>query len=315
MVKTNEGSINACGIILGKVKQSKEQIVNINGVDLCYDTFGNASDPAILLIMGLGAQMIRWREDFLRPFAAEGFFVIRFDNRDVGKSSKFEDAGVPNVVSLLLSAQQGKKIDVPYTLIDMARDTVGLLDVLKIDQAHIVGISMGGMIAQTLAMHFPERVKTLTSIMSTTGNPELPQPKPEAMMVLQQTPPDTREEYIESTVKGQRILSGPHFPIDEDYVRDFAGRAFDRSFYPQGIARQMAAILASGNRKDALKTVQMPTLVIHGDADPLVPVEGGRDTAASIPGAKLVIIEGMGHDIPEAVAPQIFEAIMQHIRR
>ncbi|MFX1577917.1 MAG: alpha/beta fold hydrolase [Promethearchaeota archaeon] len=297
------------------ITQSDETIVKINGVELCYDTFGNSSDPAILLIMGLGAQMIRWREDFLRPFAAEGFFVIRFDNRDVGKSSKFEEAGVPDVVSLMLGAQQGKTVDVPYTLTDMAQDAVGLLDALKIKVAHIVGISMGGMIAQTLAINFPDRVTTLTSIMSTTGNPELPTPKPEAMMVLQQTPPDTREEYIESMIKGQRILSGPHFPIDEDYFRDFAGRAFDRSYYPQGTARQLAAVIASGSRKDALKALQMPTLVIHGDADPLVPVEGGRDTAASIPGAKLVIIKGMGHDIPEAAAPQVFDAIIQHIKR
>ncbi|MFX1578004.1 MAG: alpha/beta fold hydrolase [Promethearchaeota archaeon] len=297
------------------ITQSDEIIVKINGVELCYDTFGNPSDPAILLIMGLGAQMIRWREDFLKPFAAEGFFVIRFDNRDVGKSSKFEEAGVPDVVSLMLGAQQGKTVDVPYTLTDMAQDAVGLLDALKIKVAHIVGISMGGMIAQTLAINFPDRVTTLTSIMSTTGNPELPTPKPEAMMVLQQTPPDTREEYIESMIKGQRILSGPHFPIDEDYFRDFAGRAFDRSYYPQGTARQLAAVIASGSRKDALKALQMPTLVIHGDADPLVPVEGGRDTAASIPGAKLVIIKGMGHDIPEAAAPQVFDAIIQHIKR
>jgi pimeloyl-ACP methyl ester carboxylesterase len=300
---------------LTNITQSDETIVKINGVELCYDTFGNPSDPAILLIMGLGAQMIRWREEFLRPFAAEGFFVIRFDNRDVGKSSKFEEAGVPDVVSLMLGAQHGKTVDVPYTLTDMAQDAIGLLDALKIKVAHIVGISMGGMIAQTLAINFPDRATTLTSIMSTTGNPELPTPKPEAMMVLQQTPPDTREEYIESMIKGQRILSGPHFPIDEDYFRDFAGRAFDRSYYPQGTARQLAAVIASGSRKDALNALQMPTLIIHGDADPLVPVEGGRDTAASIPGAKLVIIKGMGHDIPEAAAPQVFEAIIQHIKR
>jgi pimeloyl-ACP methyl ester carboxylesterase len=304
----------AGGIYVGKVTQSKERIVKVDDVELAYDTFGEPADPAVLLIMGLGSQMIRWREAFCQQLAAMGFWVIRYDNRDVGKSTKFEEAGVPNVISLLLGAQSGDQVSVPYTLLDMAQDAVGLLDVLKIDSAHVVGVSMGGMIAQMVAIHFPDRVRTLTSIMSSTGNPELPRPKPEAFALLQQVPPDNRAEYIEYTVKRQRILSGPHFPIDEADVRDLAGRAFDRNFYPQGTTRQLAAVLASGSRKDALKTVHVPTLVIHGDSDPLVPVEGGKDTAASIPGAKLLIIEGMGHDIPVQVAPQILEAIANHAR-
>ncbi len=302
------------GIILGKVKQSKELIVKVNGVELAYDTFGEPSDSPMLLIMGLGSQMIRWPEVFCQQLAGMGFWVIRYDNRDVGKSTKFEAAGVPNVMSLLLGVQEGDTVSVPYKVVDMAQDAVGLLDVLNIDSAHIVGVSMGGMIAQSVAIHYPERVRTLTSIMSSTGNPDLPRPKPEALALLQQTPPDNRVEYIEYSVQRQRILSGSHYPIDEDYVRDLAGRTFDRSFYPQGTSRQLAAILASGSRKEALQNVQIPTLVIHGDADPLVPIEGGKDTAASIPGAKLFIIKGMGHDIPTKVAPQILEAISQHVR-
>ncbi len=299
---------------MNKATQSKEKLVKINGVELCYDSFGKPTDPAMLLIMGLGAQMIRWQEVFCEQIASLGYWVIRYDNRDVGKSTKFEEAGIPNVITLLQEAQQGVAVSAPYKVVDMAKDAVGLLDVLNIEVAHVVGVSMGGMIAQLVAIHFPKRVRTLTSIMSSTGNPDLPPPKPEALMLLQQIPPDTRAEFIEYTVQRQQILSGPHYPIDEAAVRELGGRAFDRSFYPQGTMRQLAAILASGSRTEALKNVQVPTLIIHGNADPLVPVEAGKDTAASIPGAKLVIIEGMGHDIPVAVAPQIIAAITQHAK-
>ncbi|MHA2428756.1 MAG: alpha/beta fold hydrolase [Candidatus Hermodarchaeia archaeon] len=267
--------LQVLGFLMGKVVQSKETLVKANEIELCYDTFGESTDPPMLLIMGLGAQMIRWDEAFCKQLASSGFWVIRYDNRDVGKSTKFEAAGVPNAMELRLKAQQGEPLSVPYTLEDMALDAVGLLDALNIKQAHVVGVSMGGMIAQTIAIHHSERVRTLTSIMSSTGN-------------------------------------RPHYLIDDAYVRQYAGRAFDRSFYPQGTARQLGAILASGSRKEALKTVQIPTLVIHGDADPLVPIEGGKDTTASIPGAKLFIIKGMGHDIPAKVAPQIIEAIQNH---
>ncbi|MFX1319180.1 MAG: alpha/beta fold hydrolase [Promethearchaeota archaeon] len=299
---------------MGKITKSPETIVKVNGVDLCYDTFGDPQNPAMLLVMGLGAQMIRWKGEFCEQLATNGYFVIRFDNRDVGKSTKFEEAGIPNIISMLLEVQQGKVVSAPYTLTDMAKDAVGLLDVLKINAAHVVGASLGGMIAQTMTINYPDRVQTLTSIMSSTGNPELPQPKPEAQMILLQAPPSDRDEYIEYTVKRQQVLSGSHYPLDEANVRDLAARTFDRSFYPQGTARQLAAILASGNRKDALKNVKTPTLVIHGDADPLMPVEGGKDTAASVPGAQLTIIKGMGHDIPRQVAPQIIELITKHAK-
>ncbi|MHA2405184.1 MAG: alpha/beta fold hydrolase [Candidatus Hermodarchaeia archaeon] len=304
--------LQVLGFLMGKVVQSKETLVKANEIELCYDTFGESTDPPMLLIMGLGAQMIRWDEAFCKQLASSGFWVIRYDNRDVGKSTKFEAAGVPNAMELRLKAQQGEPLSVPYTLEDMALDAVGLLDALNIKQAHVVGVSMGGMIAQTIAIHHSERVRTLTSIMSSTGNPDLPPPQPEALMLISQTPPSNRDENIEFTVKRQQFLNGPHYLIDDAYVRQYAGRAFDRSFYPQGTARQLGAILASGSRKEALKTVQIPTLVIHGDADPLVPIEGGKDTTASIPGAKLFIIKGMGHDIPAKVAPQIIEAIQNH---
>lgn len=299
---------------MGKVVPSKESLVKVKDVELCYDTFGEPTNPPMLLIMGLGTQMIRWHEAFCQQLAASGFWVIRFDNRDVGKSTKCEAAGVPNVIALWLAARRGDAVAAPYTLAHMAEDAVGLLDALHVDAAHVVGISMGGMIAQTLAIQHPKRVQTLTSMMSTTGNPELPLPKAEALAILQTVPPSTRAEYIDFIVQQQRILSGPHYPIDETYVRDLAGRSFDRGYYPQGAARQQAAILASGSRKETLKKLRVPTLVIHGDADPLVPIEGGKDTAASIPNAKLLIIKGMGHDIPFEVAPQILKAIIQHAR-
>jgi pimeloyl-ACP methyl ester carboxylesterase len=294
------------------VAQSKEAIVKVNGVELAYDTFGNPSDHPLLLVMGLGAQMIRWDEEFCKALAAQGFWVIRFDNRDVGNSTKFGDAGVPNFLALMQAVQQGEEVSAPYTLSDMAGDAVGLLDVLEIEKAHIVGASLGGMIVQTMAIEHPERVRTMTSIMSTTGEASLSTPKPEALAVITSVPSSDRAECIEDAVKKQQILRGPKYPLDEEFVRQYTAQAFDRCYYPEGTTRQLAAVLASGSRREALKSVKAPTLVIHGDADPLVPVEGGKDTASSIPGAKLMIIEGMGHDIPVEVAPQIIAAIARH---
>jgi pimeloyl-ACP methyl ester carboxylesterase len=253
-------------------------------------------------------QMIGWDEEFYMALATRGYWVIRFDNRDVGLSTRFNEAGVPNILALM----QGEAIQTPYSLGDMADDTVGLLDALEIDSAHVVGVSMGGMIAQMITIHHPDRVRTLTSIMSSTGDPGLPPPKPEAAAILVTPVSTDRASYIEQTVLTWRVLNGPVLPFDEERTRERAGRFFDRGLSPVGVARQLAAILASGSRKEALKTVTTPTLVVHGDADPLVPVEGGIDTADTIPGAELMIIEGMGHDLPPSVAPQVIEAIVRH---
>ncbi|MFW9854287.1 MAG: alpha/beta fold hydrolase [Candidatus Thorarchaeota archaeon] len=279
---------------------------------MTYDTFGNPSNPALLLIGGLGMQMIGWSEDFCKGIAAKGFWVIRFDNRDVGLSTKFDEAGIPDLNLVMQQVMQGEVPEVPYTLLDMAKDAIGLLDTLKIDSAHLVGASMGGAIAQTLAIHFPERVKTLTSIMSTTGNSELPQPDPEAFAILSTTPPSNREEYIEYGVKIWDLLNGPVYPLDHDMVRKRMATTFDRSYHPWGSGRQAAARFAMGSWKEELKKVDTPSLIIHGDIDPLVPVEGGKETAAMIPNSKLLIIEGMGHNIPPQVAPRIIEAISNH---
>ncbi len=289
--------------------------VATNGLELEMESFGRESDPALLLVMGLGAQMILWDEAFCEALAGRGFRVIRFDNRDVGLSTRLSSAGMPNVMAALAAMASGQPVPAPYTLSDMADDTAGLLDALDIGAAHVVGASMGGMIAQTLAIRHPKRVRTLTSIMSTTGNPGLPQATPDAMRVLLTPAPSDRERLIEHTVEVWRVIGSPGFPFDEAMVRDRAARGFDRGVSPEGQARQLVAILASGNRKPALANVRIPALVIHGDADPLVPIAGGRDTAEAIPGAELLVIEGMGHDLPRQAWPRIVEAIGKHAAR
>jgi pimeloyl-ACP methyl ester carboxylesterase len=294
--------------MMNKIPYSGEKTVRVGEVELAYDSFGNPSDPPMLLIMGLGAQMIRWDDAFCKAIASQGRWVIRFDNRDVGLSTKFAEAGVPNIMSLI----QGQKVDVPYTLKDMADDAIGLLDKLRIEAADVVGVSMGGMIAQTIAIHYPERVRTLTSIMSSTGNPDLPQSTPEAMGVLLAPAASNRDDYITAQLKAAKVLHGPVYPLNEDYVRNYAEQSYDRCYHPEGLPRQLAAILTSGSRNKELANVKIPTLVIHGKSDPLVPVEGGKDTAKSISDAKLLLIDGMGHSFPTEVVPQILQAILQH---
>lgn len=280
-----------------------------NGIELEYDAFGDPTDPPLLLIMGLGAQMILWEEDFCLQLAGAGFHVVRFDNRDVGMSTQLDDLGVPNVFEAMAAAFAGKPVEAPYTLDDMADDAVGLMDALGIARAHVVGASMGGMIVQTLAIRHPERLLTMTSIMSTTGDVTLPQATPEAMRVLLTPPPADRDGNVARAIEAWKVIGSPKFPRDEESMRSLFGRAFDRGYHPAGVARQMTAIMASGDRTAKLRGVQVPSLVIHGDADPLVRIEGGRATAAAIPGAELVVIEGMGHDLPRGVWTEIVDAI------
>lgn len=297
------------------VQHTEEKFVEANGIQLCYDTFGDENNLPLLLIMGLGSQMISWPDEFCAQLAQQGFWVIRFDNRDIGRSTRLDEAGVPDVLEVMMSVGMGAAPSVPYLLKDMAKDTVRLLDALEIDKAHVVGASMGGMILQELLIHYPERVLTATSIMSTTGDPSLPQPKPEAMAILTTPAPTERDKYLDHAVAIWRVLNGNVFPVKEDEVRANAARGYDRGLSPAGTARQMAAIFASGSRREGLKQVQVPVLVIHGDIDPLVPVAGGEDTAVHIPNAKLMIIEGMGHSLPLDVWPRIIEAISNHVHQ
>jgi pimeloyl-ACP methyl ester carboxylesterase len=280
-----------------------------NGIRIEYETFGDRRQPALLLIMGLGAQMIFWDDDFCREIASRGFHVIRFDNRDCGLSTHFPEKGVPDVPQAVATSLSGGTVESPYSLSDMAADAVALLEGLGIARAHVVGASMGGMIAQLIAVDHPARVLSLTSIMSTTGNPELPQAKPEALSVLLTPTPSDRAQFLDHMVQSFRTIGSPGFELDEVAFRDRIGRAFDRSYDPGGVARQLVAALADGNRKPRLRSVRAPTVVIHGKQDPLVPVEAGIDTADGIPGARLVVIDGMGHDLPRGAWPQIVDAI------
>jgi len=287
-----------------------------NGIQIEYETFGNPSGRPLLLIIGLGAQMIHWDDDLLKDLAERGHYVIRFDNRDVGLSTKFEEAGVPDLMETFGKIMRGEEIRPPYTLDDMADDAVGLLDALGIRKAHICGMSMGGMIAQTMATRHPSRVLSLISIYSTTGNPKVPQPKPEVIGLLIAPPPKEREANVEHMLGVFKTIAGPGFPVDEKWTCKILAESYDRCFYPQGMVRQLVAILTQGNRGPALTSVKAPTLVVHGTSDPLVPVEGGEDTAKAIPGAQLMLIEGMGHDLPHGGAwPRIVEAIAVHTQK
>jgi pimeloyl-ACP methyl ester carboxylesterase len=287
----------------------------VNGIELEYETFGDRGARPLLLIMGLGAQLLLWEEEFCAGLVGRGHYVIRYDNRDVGLSTKLEHAGEPNVLEVMQAAAAGRSVEVAYTLDEMADDAAGLLDVLGLDAAHVAGASMGGMIAQTLVLRHADRVRSLTSIMSTTGNPDLSLPQPDALGALMRPRVKERDGAIEQAISLQRMIGGTGFPFDEERTRRMAARSYDRSFYPVGVARQIAAVLASGNRAPVLASVEAPTLVIHGDADPLVPLEGGRDTAQAIPGAELLVIEGLGHERPPPVWPRIIDAISQHIEK
>jgi len=291
--------------------------VTANGIQIEYGTFGEPSSQPLLLIIGLAGQLIFWDEQLCWQLAESGHYVIRFDNRDVGLSSKIDEAGEPEVMKAVEALMLGQEINPPYTIEDMADDAVGLLDALFIEKAHICGMSMGGMIAKSFAIRYPERVLSLTPIYRPTGNPDLPQHKPEIMEVLLTPPPEEREPCIEHTLKVFRTIAGPGFPFDEEYHRKMAAQAYDRAFYPQGVSRQLMAIMAQSNRKPALASVSVPTLVIHGADDPLVPVEGGKDTVEAVPGAELIIIDGMGHDLPSGKGawPQIVDAIADHTHK
>ena len=282
-----------------------------NGIELDYDCFGATGDPCILLIMGLSAQKIAWDEAFCQQLADAGFFVVRFDNRDVGLSSKIRGGPSPD----LAAAFAGDFSSGSYQLEDMADDAAGLLDGLGVDSAHVVGASMGGMIAQTLALRHPEKVRSLCSIMSTTGDRSVGQPRPEAMGALLAPPPQSRDEAMERAVTVNRVIGSPSYPADEAAVKERARRAWDRDHDPEGAARQLLAIMAQADRTRALGDLRAPTLVVHGEADPLVDVTGGRATAAAIPEARLVVIPGMGHDLPVELWPEIVIAIADNAAR
>ena len=297
---------------MNPVVTQEERFVRANGINICYEIFGAADAEPMLLIMGLGAQMVLWDDLFCAELAARGFRVIRFDNRDIGRSSKFSGGKRITPLELLKLRFFNIPVAAPYRLHDMAKDTVALMDALSIPSAHLVGASMGGMIAQEVAISFPQRLRSLTSIMSTTGNPKVPPPTREAAMLLMRPTPRTKEEFVARFTQTWKLLRVGNFPQDEarDLLR--AERIFARGLHYDGSARQLRAILASGSRKQRLQAVTAPTLVMHGTVDPLVHPFGGKDTAASIPGARLMMVEGMGHALPFELWPEVIGAIAAH---
>ncbi len=290
-----------------------EQYVRANGIDLAYDEFGDRHSPVILLIMGLATQMIAWPEEFCRALAARGYRVIRFDNRDIGLSQKMDGARVPHILKIAAFARLNLPVKVPYRLDDMAQDAIGLLDALDINSAHIVGASMGGMIAQLMAGHFPLRVLSLTSIMSTSGRKSLPGVQRKVALHMLRRPAGSDARAIqEYSMRTWRLIGSPTYQPSDDALREKLSLSYQRSYYPAGYARQMAAIMASGDRVAVLQTIKAPTLVIHGKADPLVPVAGGIDTARLVRGAKLELIDGMGHDLPQPLLAHFVDLISTH---
>jgi pimeloyl-ACP methyl ester carboxylesterase len=291
--------------------------VRANGIDIEYESFGRESDPLILLIMGLAAQLIFWPKSLCDGLAARGFRVVRFDNRDIGKSTHLVSLPAPDFRAVMADLAVGKTIDVPYRLEDMAKDAVDLLDALGVERAHIAGSSMGGMIAQVVAIHHPERTKSLISMNSTTGRRDLPPGDPKAIAILAQPPKSaSREDLVEASILVQRTLLGPGFRASEAELRANAERRTDRAPYdPAGIARQWAAVVAAAPRNAGLKTVRRPALIVHGDADPLFPVATAKDTAESIADAELVVVPGLGHSWPESSAPVALKHIGDFISK
>jgi len=280
-----------------------EQLCDVGrGITLCYETFGDPSDPTALLVMGLGTQMVAWHADFCSELAARGLHVVRFDNRDIGRSTHL-DGRPPTIPQLLLRSRRAAH----YRLTDMAEDAVAVLDAIGVETAHVMGCSMGGMIVQRLAIEHPDRLRTVTSVMSRTGEPGSGDSSPEALAFLMAPPPDSRSDYMEHQVAALRVYGSKPEWLDEDLIRARAGAAYDRCFCPEGIARQMRALMKDGSRADQLAQVDLPVLVLHGSRDTLIDPSGGRRTAELIPGARYVEIEGMGHDYPPAVWRQWVE--------
>lgn len=284
----------------------------VNDIELCYQSLGPRDAPACLLVMGLGAQMVVWPDGLVSELLDRGFRVIRFDNRDVGLSTK-SDGEPPDIMSMLAAHEAGHDIPAPYGLSDMAADAIALLDHLEIDTAHVVGASLGGMIVQHMSFEYPDRIESMTSIMSTTGAPDVGAAGNEALGMLLSPAPEERAAAIEHNVVLGRTISGPLF--DEDVARERAREQYDRAFTPTASAFQLAAMGASGDRTERLRSISCPALVIHGQVDPLIHVSGGHATAAAIPGADLLLLADMGHDLPEQYWPQIADAIIGIARR
>lgn len=288
---------------------------DVNNIQIEYETFGNPSSPSLLLIIGLGCQLIHWQKEFCEKIADQGYHVIRYDNRDSGLSTKIAGLRITEAMEKVGDLFMGKQVPIPYTIEDMANDAVGLLDFLKIDQAHICGMSMGGFIAQTVAIKNPERLLSLISIYSNPGNRREFMPTQEVMEFMMTPAPVERGAFIEHSINYLKLVSGTGLPLDETFLRTLAAQSYDRSLYPDGILRQYLAILSQKDRGTELGSVKIPTLVIHGDEDPMIPLAAGKAIAEAIPNAKLKIIKGMGHAMPNLNAywSDISNAMINHM--
>lgn len=285
-------------------------VTNVNGVEIAYETHGDPSNPALMLVMGLGSQLVHWPDELVDGLVERGLFVVRHDNRDVGLSQKFTDFGVPDLGAIATALASGEKPDAPYFVSDMAADAMGVLDDLGIERAHIMGVSMGGMIVQNMAGEYPDRIKSVVPIMTSSGEPGLDPATPEAMGALMApAKSDKLEDVLENNNMIREAIGSPGFPSDPARNELYATRAYERCYHPEGTARQMAAVVASGGRADVLKNVTAPMLIIHGTDDPLVPISGGRDIAKHVPHAEMVEIEGYGHDLPLQLMPRFVEMI------
>lgn len=289
--------------------------VQSNGLQIAYEEYGNIAGPTLLMVQGLGMPLTGWPPALIEALVAEGFRIIIFDNRDIGQSELLRGMKIPNMLMQILRRKFRMRVKSPYQLTDMMRDVVGLMDALQIESAHLVGVSMGGMISQLLAIHEPQRVKTLASIMSTTGSRKLPGPAKEVNRHIIRGPKSaTYDAGLEFQWKLWRLLEGSHYRLSDEELAEFLRRNFERGMTAAGVARQTLAILAAPSRTAELRKIDVPTLVIHGDADPLIPVECGLDTARAIPGARTAIIEGMGHTLPVALIERLARLITQHVR-
>jgi pimeloyl-ACP methyl ester carboxylesterase len=298
-------------MIADNIQHHVAQQISANGLQITYDSFGNPSDPVMILIMGLGTHMIHWSDQFCQLLASNKLRVIRFDNRDIGESTWLTDYPVPSTWDFIGNSLFNKKVNAPYLLDDMADDTLALMDALDIDKAHIVGVSMGGMIAQCMALKAPNRVNSLTSIMSTTGNRSLPKAKIRVLAKLLKPLSKEVELYVVQNLDIWLMLHGKHFPFDQENIEKVIRHSQQRGVNPAGVARQLSAIIDSGDRTLSLQKLHIPSLIIHGDIDPLIPVECGIATAAAIPNATLKILEGMGHTLPMQLWPQIVQDIVE----
>lgn len=292
------------------------QFAEVNGIKICYESLGPEDAPAVLLIMGLGAQLISWPDAFIKPFLKAGYRVIRFDNRDSGLSSKMDDGQNWAITkTTFISSYLGRAVPAPYRLVDMAKDSVGLLDALKIEKAHIIGASMGGMIAQHIALKYPERVRSLVSFMSTSGSRRVPLGKMKCILRLGHKPKsDAMDDIVQHLRDGWKLYASPAFPREPGELLDWAKRIYQRSYLPDGGTRQFRAVLNDGSRVKRLKKITAPTLAIHGAADPLIHPAGSKDLARHIPDAKLVLVDGLGHEIPPKSIPVVTEHMLSHLR-